>query len=245
MSTGRRAHPIPDRDSSVLNDTEFVLERSDGILALRAIGPNAPGPIAVDWVGGRAAWRRRHGGGRGQAVARAVGLKRGASPRVADLTAGLGADAFVLASLGCIVELVERSPIVADLLRDGHRRALEDPHTAPIAARMCVHQACGTAWLAATETRPDVVYLDPMYPERGKTAAAGKSMRLFRALLGDDADAPALLDAAFDLGVPRITVKRPRRAPPLGGHEPDAQIVGKSTRFDLYLRPSSPSHPGT
>ncbi|HAD42901.1 MAG TPA: 16S rRNA (guanine(1516)-N(2))-methyltransferase, partial [Plesiomonas shigelloides] len=77
------------------------------------------GAICVDFVGGTMAHRRRFGGGRGEAVAKAVGIKKGYLPDVVDATAGLGRDAFVLASIGCRVRLLERHPVVAALLDGG------------------------------------------------------------------------------------------------------------------------------
>ena len=50
-----------------------------------------------------------------------------------DATAGLGRDAFVLASLGCQVTLIERVPAVAALLENGIERALLNVETATIA----------------------------------------------------------------------------------------------------------------
>ena len=82
---------------------------------------------------------------------------------------------------------------------------------------------------------PDVVYLDPMFPVRTKSALVKKEMRVFHDLVGDDDDAPALLKAALDAGVRRVVVKRPRVSDYLGGEAPSHQCVGKSNRFDIYL----------
>ncbi|NHW59468.1 class I SAM-dependent methyltransferase, partial [Escherichia coli] len=75
---------------------------------------------------GTMAHRRKFGGGRGEAVAKAVGIKKDYLPDVVDATAGLGRDAFVLASIGCKVRMVERHPVVAALLEDGLKRAYLD-----------------------------------------------------------------------------------------------------------------------
>lgn len=209
-------------------------------LELREIGPNAPGPVYVDFAAGTAAHRRQFGGGRRQPLARAVGLKGGAAPTVIDATAGLGQDAFVLASLGCRMQLVERSPIIAALLRDGLQRAVRDPEIGPwVRERLSLCQADGREYLRGLreDQRPEVVYLDPMYPHRRKTALAGKEMRLLRQLVGDDHDASELLAAALACARRRVVVKRPRRAPVLTGPPPDAQTIAPNTRFDLYLVP--------
>lgn len=84
------------------------------------------GAVYVDFVTGTMAHRRRFGGGRGEAVAKAVGIKGDYLPDVVDATAGLGRDAFVLAAVGCRVRMLERHPVVAALLDDGLRRAYAD-----------------------------------------------------------------------------------------------------------------------
>ncbi len=125
----------------------------------------------MDFVEGAVAHRRKFGGGRGQSIAKAVGLKSGAMPTVVDATAGLGRDAFVLASLGCKVTLIERSPVVAALLQDGLARAApgsrdrllgQRAHASPAGA--CGGQPAGVARAA------EVIYLDPMFPHKQKSA---------------------------------------------------------------------------
>ena len=103
--------------------------------------------------------------------------------------------------------------------------------------RLRLTVADGRAYLQelAEDQRPDVVYLDPMYPHRRKAALAGKEMRLLRQLAGDDDDAPELLVAALACARRRVVVKRPRRAPALAGPPSGFQIVAPNTRFDVYL----------
>lgn len=204
-------------------------------LELREVGPNASGPIYAEFAVGRADYRRRFGGGRSQPLARAVGLRGGATPHVLDATAGLGQDAFVLASLGAKVTLIERSPIVGALLEDALARARADPVVGEIAARMQLQVGDAGALMGALEARPDVIYLDPMYPHRRGHALPKKEMRVFRLLVGDDADAGELLQAALRCARSRVVVKRPKGAPVLGG-KPDGRVESKNTRFDLYSR---------
>jgi 16S rRNA (guanine1516-N2)-methyltransferase len=206
-------------------------------LELQQIGDHAPGPIVVDFVGGAVGHRRRTGEGRHQPLARAVGLKRGVNPTVLDATGGLGRDAFVLATLGCAVTLVERHPVIAVLLEDGLQRARADAETAPIAARMTLRHADTRAVFDALEEadRPDVIYLDPMYPHRSKTAAVKKEMRALQALLGEDEDADELLALARHCARQRVVVKRPKGAAELGNQAPHHCIVAPHTRYDVYL----------
>lgn len=215
----------------------LLLECGGTGLVLRQLGDDAPGPVQVDFVSGRAAHRRRFGGGRGQPLARAIGLKQGRTPSVLDMTAGLGRDAFVLASLGCEVDMIERSPVIHALLRDGLYRAREDGETAPIAARMRLHQGDSLVLseVALTLPRPQVVYLDPMYPHRRKSALVKKEMRLFQQLVGEDGDSAGLLVVARNTALQRVVVKRPAGAEPLAGCTPAYSISSPNTRYDVYL----------
>ncbi len=205
-------------------------------LSLQASGPDAPGAVRVDFVEGAMAHRRQFGGGAGQMVAKAVGLRGAIRPSVLDATAGLGRDAFVLAALGCQVTLIERQPVIAALLDDGLQRArAAGGEVAEIAARMrLIHADAIEAMSAWQGPIPQVVHLDPMFPHREKSALVKKEMRLFRPLAGDDLDAPALLAAALQLASHRVAVKRPRKAPAIEGAIPSAQLNGQSSRYDIY-----------
>ncbi|WP_211286882.1 class I SAM-dependent methyltransferase [Paraferrimonas sedimenticola] len=192
-------------------------------------------PVVVDFVGGAVGHRRKFGGGRGQAIAKAVGLKKGANPSVIDATAGLGRDAFVLASLGCKVTMVERHPVVAALLADGLKRAQSDADIgAWVSERMRLVHSQGPDYLVSG-AQADVVYLDPMYPHREKSAQVKKEMAIFQGLVGADLDSDALLAAAKQAALKRVVVKRPDYASPMAEQAPDSQIETKKNRFDLYI----------
>ena len=196
-------------------------------------------PLAVDFVTGRAAHRRRFGGGRGQLVARACGLANGVTPSVVDATAGLGRDAFVLATLGAEVLMIERVAAIFALLEDGLARAQGDAEIAEIAARLTLVHGDATreldALVAAGTVAPQVIHLDPMFPHRDKSALVKKEMRLFRTLAGEDLDAPRLLEAALDVASHRVVVKRPRKAPPIAGPAPRHVVADRTSRYDLYV----------
>jgi len=216
-------------------ETGHYLVWQDDRLALAQADEKAL--VCVDLVDGAQAHRRKFGGGRGQPVAKAVGLKAGNTPTVLDATAGLGRDAFVLATLGCEVQMLERSPVACALLADGLRRAMMHDETASIVARMRLLQSNALEWLVQ-EGKPasfDVVYLDPMFPEPDKRARAKKEMHAFQTLIGGDTDADALLEPARRIARQRVVVKRPRTAPWLAGLKPDFCFDGESTRFDAYL----------
>lgn len=196
----------------------------------------AAGPVYVDFVGGSLGYRRCHGGGRNQPLAKAIGLKAGAGPTVLDATAGLGRDALVLASLNCQVHMVERSPAAAALLYDGLQRARQNPQlSALITERLQLRHDDAQDWLRSESPRYDVIYLDPMYPHRRQSALVKKEMRLLRQLVGDDLDAPGLLQIALAHANQRVVVKRPQWAPTLGDSRPNFSIHSDNTRFDVYL----------
>lgn len=228
--------PQPDADA---NPTYQLVFDEDGVVLNSLLDPRQA-PIKVDFCCGKLAHRRQFGGGRGQLIAKAVGLGQGVSPHVFDATAGLGGDAFVLATLGCQVTMAERSPIAQALLRDGleraHREASEgDGQLKAILDRMTLVAADSQDLMArATATLADVVYLDPMFPARRKTAAVKKDMQAFHAIIGGDEDADSLLALALKCAEYRVVVKRPRLAEPLAGRAPGYQLSGKTSRYDVY-----------
>lgn len=225
--------------ASQLNQTDypqFALVFTPERLELRKLDEPKLGAVYVDFVEGAVAHRRKFGGGRGQSIAKAVGLKAGAMPTVVDATAGLGRDAFVLASLGCKVTLIERSPVVAALLQDGLMRAAQDPEIGPwVSERMRLLQGPAVDNLLALPERPDVIYLDPMFPHKQKSALVKKEMRVFQSLVGSDDDADGLLEPARRLATKRVVVKRPDYAPPLANVPAHAASTTKSHRFDIYM----------
>ena len=214
---------------------DFALQVGAQGLQFVELKDDAAGPIRVDFVSGPVAHRRQYGGGNSQMIAKAVGIQPGVRPIVLDATAGLGRDAFVLAQLGCTLTLIERQPLIAALLEDGMQRAQGDADVGAIMLRMQL--VCGNAielMRAWSVEPPQVIYLDPMFPHRDKSAQVKKEMRLFRPLAGDDDDAPELLSAALALATHRVVVKRPRKAPAIAGELPGYTLEGKSSRFDLY-----------
>ena len=219
------------------SDGLYLYADSEGISLCKA---GEKGRVRVDFVGGGAQYRRLKGGG--ELIAKAV--NHTACPSVIDATGGLGRDAFVLAAQGLPVSIIERHPVVACLLSDGLRRARAAEETSAIAERMTLHYGDAVRLLSdlAAAGRPDVVYLDPMYPERQKSAAVKKEMAYFHQLIGSaqNTDDAELLAAARDVATKRIVVKRPRLGALLAQCTPAYQYSGKSIRFDIYL-PTRPS----
>jgi len=217
---------------------DFLLICSDAGLALKQTGNQNLGPVRISFTSPAMTYRIKHGGGRRQALARAIGLKKGWQPTVIDATAGLGRDGFILACLGCMVHLLERSPILAAMLEDALLRAENSELTAEVVKnRLRLSNVDSSDFLQHLnpEEYPEVIYLDPMYPERTKSSLVKKEMRVLRGLTGNDQDAGTLLNTALTRVRNRVVVKRPRLAPILGSLKPTHQIKGKSSRFDVYL----------
>jgi 16S rRNA (guanine1516-N2)-methyltransferase len=192
--------------------------------------------IRVDFASGKSLHRLKYGGGSGQPLARAVKISGTSKPLICDATGGMGRDAFVFASLGCEVVMLEQSAIVYALLVDGLQRALKNPDVSEIAKRIAIHhinsKELPDAW--PYQWRPDTLYLDPMYPHDRKKSAAKKEMQLLQRLTLDEPDEATLLQSAISTAVHRVAVKRPIKAPPLAGTTPSGAIKSTNTRYDIY-----------
>lgn len=226
---------ISSKSSSVMNRYRLVL--IDEKLQLRKNGDEKFGSVTVDFCSNKLKHRRKYGGNKQEALAKAVGVKKKTLPTVLDATAGFGRDAFILASLGCRVHMIERSRVVAALLDDGIKRACEDNEIgAWVKSRLSLSCQDSCQGFSALPFNPDVVYLDPMFPEKRKTALVKKEMQALQSLIGPDIDADCLLDIALKTALVRVAVKRPLAAGYLAGQKPQAVIKSGHYRFDLYLK---------
>lgn len=222
---------LPLLDAPECGSATCLLRVDEQGLSLQRSGPRAPHPVWVDFAGHRAQLRPQalwH-----EPLLRAVKATREKQPSVIDATAGWGRDAFLLASAGCELTLLERVPVVAALLEDGLCRAREgDAALREVVSRMRLLP--GDAQVLLPTLVADVVYLDPMFAER-KRALAKKDMQLFQGLVGQDEDADTLLDLARASARQRVVVKRHLKAPPLAGRTPAFQYTGSVIRYDVYL----------
>lgn len=203
-------------------------------LELRTTGSDGPGPVYAEFVEGAMGYSRRVSGSR--LLFQAVGFRAG-PPSVVDATAGLGQDAFLLAWMGCRVTAVERSLIVAALLQNGLRRSMRTPELQKVVRdrlRLVVGDARSFLKDLPVSQVPDVVYLDPMYPARGKTALGRKEMGILRRIVGHDEDAAELLSVARTVARRHVVVKRMQHAPPLAPR-PTRVYRGNTTRYDVYV----------
>jgi len=219
----------------VTNDpvrAEFILTLTKDHLQLQLNNSGASGAIYADFATGKA----RHRLGQGELIYRAMGLSKLHTPKILDATAGLGRDAFVLASKGCHVTMTERSALIFLLLRDALTRAHENTRTREIVERMsAVNMDARTYLNSENPPQFDIVYLDPMYPERKKSALVKKEMQIFQRLLGKEDTDNELLQLAQERAQHRVVVKRPLKGEHLNNQKPSFTIKGKSIRFDVYI----------
>ncbi len=194
----------------------------------------------IDFAGGAVGYRFRRGGERGHPLLRAAGIKKGHVPSIVDATAGLGRDAFLLASAGADVTLIERSAEVHGLLKEAlARAAAESTDLAEVVSRMTLIH--GDARELLLELKPDVIIVDPMHPSRRNTALVKKEMRQLSAIVGADEDADELMEVALASARERVVLKWPLRAAPLlDAPKPSHQLAGKTVRYEVFVSAPKP-----
>ncbi|AXI47156.1 16S rRNA methyltransferase [Sulfitobacter sp. SK012] len=195
----------------------------------------AAGELRVDFVNGAVGHRLRFGGGRGQALAKAMGLRAGKTPTVVDATAGLGRDSFLLASLGAQVIMIERSEEMHALLDQGMQRAAQEGgEFGEIIGRMTLLK--GDAKNLLPELSAEAILIDPMHPPRKNSALVKRELRQVREIVGTDEDAADLVRVALKNARNRVVLKWPAKADPIEGIQACShQILGKSTRYDVFM----------
>ena len=191
--------------------------------------------LKCDFLQGAINNRLRFGGRRGQHLPKAVGLKGSQSPTIIDATAGLGRDAFLLASLGSQVTLIERSDIIHELLSAGMEAARQaGGQYKDIIDRMTLIH--GDSIELLPRMHADVVMVDPMHPPRKKSALVKAEMRSLRNIVGVDEDQRLLVEHALAVATKRVVLKWPAKAAPLKGLPlASHQIIGKSIRYDVFM----------
>jgi 16S rRNA (guanine1516-N2)-methyltransferase len=217
---------------------DFLLCLGPEGLTLHYLGQAESAPVRVNFDNPKLVYRLRDRL-RSQGIARAAGIKPGLRPAVLDATAGLGKDAFLFASLGCQVRMLERNPIVHALLHDGLQRAAisANAHTSESASRMQLSLA-SLAEIVATQESFDVVYLDPMFPARRKSARVKNDLFVLQRLLSCypvSEEDPELLALGLTVARRRVVVKRPARAPDMAQRKPTFRLAGRSSRYDVYV----------
>ena len=168
-------------------------------------------------------------------LVRAVKIKNMEVPYVIDATAGMGEDSMILAAAGCRVRMYERDPVIAALLDDALRRASRIPELSGPAGRMQLFEKDSVEALRSLAEPPDVILLDPMFPERQKSALVKKKFQLLHHLERPCEDEESLLQAAILARPRKIVIKRPLKGSLLAGRKPDYSLKGKAIRYDVLV----------
>lgn len=172
----------------------------------------------------------------GEMLVRAAKIKGfEGTPTAIDATAGMGEDALLLAAAGFSVILYERNPVIAALLKDTMERAALDPALTEIVGRMELHEGDSIQLLRDLDQAPEVVLLDPMFPERRKSGLIGKKLQLLQHLEAPCSDEVELLEAAVAAGPKKVVIKRPLKGPYLADRKPAYSIRGKAVRYDCII----------
>ena len=166
-----------------------------------------------------------------QNLAKAIGIKK--NPQVWDVTAGLAKDAFNIASLGSQVILIERNLIIAELLKQALDNAKQDLTIAPIVNNMRLIVGESKLIMPTIKTKPDVIYLDPMFPENKNRRKPDREKQFLRAIVIDKSSDDLLLTTCKKYAS-KVVVKRSVKDGYLSGIKPSGEILGKTTRYDIY-----------
>ncbi len=169
-------------------------------------------------------------------IVRAAKIKNeGRELTAVDATAGMGEDSLLLAAAGFNVILYEYDPIIAALLEDTLKRASTEKYLDKITARIKLKKEYSISAINNIEFVPDVVFLDPMFPERSKSGLIKKKFQLLQQLESPCSDEKELLEAAIKAGPKKIVIKRPAKGAYLAGRKPDYSLEGKAIRYDVFV----------
>ena len=152
-----------------------------------------------------------------------------------DATAGLGEDSIILAAYGFSVSLYENNPIIAELLKDALERAKQNPELKDIASRMVVFEEDSIIAMTKLKYKPDIILLDPMFPERTKSALIKKKFQILHKIEKPCTDEEEMLNSAIKANPHKIIIKRPLKGDYLAGIKPDYSLNGKAIRYDCII----------
>ena len=191
--------------------------------------------LKCSFIEGPILHRLKYGRGRGQNLAKAVGMKFNKNRNIIDATAGLGYDSFILASIGAKVTLIERSQKMYELLQNGIDEGMSfGGEIEKIINRM--ELVFGDSKDILPKLSPEVIMIDTMYKDRKKTALVKNNMRLVRDIVGPDSDYIDLLKVALNCATNRVVLKQPRYAEPIKEiRKCSHQILGKTIRYDVFM----------
>lgn len=220
-------------------ESGIYLRLSHERLELEQGGPDSPGATYVDFLDSKIQTRVRTTFKK-DPLMKAMGLPR-EGLRIFDLTAGMAKDSFVFFSQGAHVTAFEKNEVVFSLLEDGYRRWVassggsERFHIAFGDAFEILESINGKPSSEIPYQKPDVIYIDPMYPQKKSSAKPKKEMEVFRKILEPDSRVEELLERSLEVAQYRVVLKRPLKSDFAGGRKPTHSFESKLVRFDMYL----------
>ena len=152
-----------------------------------------------------------------------------------DATAGMGEDSMLLAAYGYNISLYENNPIIAELLKDSLERAKQFPELKEIVSRMKVYEEDSIIAMQKLEESPDIILLDPMFPERTKSSLIKKKFQVLHKIENPCLNESELLNSAIKANPKKIIIKRPLKGDYLAGIKPDYSLKGNSIRYDCII----------
>ncbi|MFO1258034.1 MAG: class I SAM-dependent methyltransferase [Gammaproteobacteria bacterium] len=203
-------------------------------LTLNLLEGDQPKTLRIDFADPHLQFRIKRARHQGDPLLKAFGLKPIHPAHIVDATAGLGQDAFVLAALGHTITLFEKHPNIHSLLVDALQRAEQKADLLDIVRRITLYSGDACEGLSKLNFKPEYIYLDPMFPEKKKSALSKQSMEILKQIC-DLSEQPELLTAARQFALKRVVVKRPIHAPALGDQTASFSHRYQSCRFDVYV----------
>jgi 16S rRNA (guanine1516-N2)-methyltransferase len=234
--------------SHFLKENEFdysEIEKIDFAKDVPVVYDKNKNKFSIDFVNDKTNYQKKKLSIKSELLSKALGGGK-LGLNVLDLSAGLGVDSIFLAQLGYSVTALERNPLIylclqtalAEYKKSNHAdergelKKTNEKMNRPLSLQFYFSDA--THFLDNNKTKVDVIYFDPMFPGKEKSALPRQEMVFFKKLVGADDDGVEVLQKALKTkGVKRVAVKRPLKAPPLI-EKPNGNLKGKLVRFDLY-----------
>ncbi|HHT0592255.1 TPA: class I SAM-dependent methyltransferase [Legionella anisa] len=232
-TVGYEHEELHDKAKVIAKQLNFFLDKNANLCLFVTedkLSLKVPGfsPICAEFSA--AFWSKRKSEGKKQGLVRAC--KPSPGLKIIDATAGWGRDSAILASFGAEVLMIERHPVMASLLSDAliSRNEPEKDHLP-----LMLHTGDAYSYLSslAEQDYPDVIYIDPMHPERSKSALVKKEMQALQQIIGADEDALKLIQLAISRTKQKVVVKWPQKTKSL--LPTHAAVEGKTVRFDIYF----------
>ena len=208
----------------------FVYDKNGLSFVKDSINPKEV--LHVDFLKGTLGWRLKRVNHESN-LRKALG-KTDKQLSIFDSTAGLLTDTMIFLSLGHKVVAVEQSKIIYSLVNDAISRA---QNKIPELKNLIFLNDNSLDVYKSMSKGFDVIYLDPMYPSLNKkNKKSGRLENIKRILEIENLteSGEKLVKDFFDLEYKKIILKRPLKYRKNYSNI-NYQILGKTTRFDIYL----------